>query len=36
LYWLFRVISEMEALRGFILKTFPKLYLICFACGDKD
>ena len=36
LYWLFRVISEMEALRGFILKTFPRLYLICFACGDKD
>jgi len=36
LYWLFRVFSEMEALRGFILKTFPSLYLVCFACGDKD
>ncbi len=36
LYWLYRVISEMEALRGFILKAFPRLYLMCFACGDKD
>jgi hypothetical protein len=36
LYWLYRVFSEMDALRGLILKTFPDAYLMIFACGDKD
>lgn len=36
IYWLWRVFSEMEALKGFILKTFPTLYLLLFTCGDKD
>jgi len=35
-YWLYRVFSEMDALRGLILKTFPSIYLMIFACGDKD
>jgi hypothetical protein len=35
-YWLYRVVSEMDALRGLILKTFPSIYLMIFACGDKD
>jgi hypothetical protein len=35
-YWLFRVINEMEALKGFILRACPKLYLLLFACGDLD
>lgn len=26
----------MEALRGFILKRFPNLYLALYACGDQD
>lgn len=36
LYWFYRVFSEMDALRGLILKTFPDAYLLIFACGDKD
>jgi len=36
LYWIWRVISEMEALRGFILRSCPTLYLALFACGDRD
>jgi len=36
LYWLWRVVSEMEALRGFILRSCPTLYLAIFACGDRD
>ena len=35
-YWLWRVISEMEALRGFILKRYPTFYLALYACGDQD
>jgi len=26
----------MEALKGFILRACPKLYLALFACGDLD
>ncbi len=36
LYWLWRVITEMEAFRGFMLKTYPNIYLQLFACGDED
>ncbi len=36
LYWLYRVLSEMDALRGLILKTYPNAYLYMFACGDKE
>ena len=35
-YWLWRVFSELEGARGFILRTCPKLYLCLFACGDRD
>jgi len=24
----------MEALRGYVLKRYPKIYLALFACGD--
>ncbi len=36
LYWLYRVLSEMDALRGLVLKTYPNAYLYMFACGDKE
>jgi hypothetical protein len=36
LVWLWRVCSELEGLRGFILRTCPGLYLPVFACGDRD
>ena len=26
----------MDALRGLILKTYPNVYLLIFACGDKE
>ncbi len=36
LYWFYRVFTEMDALRGLILKTYPNVYLLIFACGDKE
>jgi hypothetical protein len=36
IYWSFRVINELEALRGFILRVCPNLYQAVFACGDRD
>jgi hypothetical protein len=37
LYWVYRTATEMEGLRGFVLRTCPNtVYLALFACGDRD
>ena len=37
LYWLYRVLTEMEGFRGFVLRTCPNtIYLTFFAFGDRD
>jgi hypothetical protein len=36
LSWLYRVFTDMDALKGLILKSNPKAYLYIFACGDKE
>jgi len=37
LYWLYRVLTEMEGFRGLVLRTCPNtVYLALFAFGDRD
>jgi hypothetical protein len=36
LYWVYKVASELEALRGFVLRLCPSCYLWVFAGGDRD
>ena len=36
LTWLWRLVSELEGLKGLLLRNCPSLYLAFYACGDKD